>query len=1029
MLRKQNLSISFAQGVDTKTDPWQIEIGKFQSLNNTIFTKAGLLQKRNGYPELPSLIEAANYVTTFNGDLTAIGTRLQALASGYNTWVDRGAIEPVGLSTLPLIRNNLNQTQVDSAIAANGLICTVYSELNNTTTTYKYAIADSVTGQNVIAPTVIPSANTTHGWPRVFYLGIYFIIVYGSSTANHISYFAISSAVPNNTIGPTDVTTSFTNAGTLNFDGVVFNGTLYLAWNGAASSGVKMATLTSQLVLSSSVTRDGSHLATLMTVTTDAVNSIIWVGYYDSATMNAYGLAVDPQLNSVLAATLLFTGNAIVNLASAAQSGTFTLFSERTIAYSYDSGIPTNLIAKNMVTQAGSVGGASGVVRSAGLASKGFLVNGVIYFLSVYQSPYQSTYFLINGSTSIQAAPMVIAKLAHQNAGGYITVGALPSVTVTGETAHVGYLIKDLIEAANKNTNVPAGTQINGIYTQSGLNLANFTFGAGVISAEIGSNLNLTGGFLWAYDGYTPVEQNFYLYPDSVEATGTATTGGFLAAQIYFYQVTYEWSDNQGNVFRSAPSIPVTKDLTGAGTATSTVTLQGPNLRLTYKTANPVKIVIYRWSTAQPVYYQVTSLTAPILNSTTADSWTFTDTLSDATILGNNLLYTTGGVLEDIGPPSFSSVFLFDDRLWGITSEDPNLLWFSKQVIEATPVEMSDLLTMYIAPSLGAQGPSGDLTCGFPMDDKAVLFKKASIAYFNGTGPDNTGANSQYSPPILVTSTLGCSNQKSIVFMPNGLMFEFQSEAGNQIWLLGRDLSTNYIGAPVESYTENATVESAVNIPGTNQVRFTMSTGITLMYDYYYGRWGTFTGIPAVSSTLYQGLHTFINQAGQVFQESPGTYLDGSNPVLISFTTGWLNLAGLQGYLRAYYFFLLGKYLTPHKLMCQIAYDYNPAPSQGTLISPTNFSPAYGSPESNGQETVYGQGTPYGGQGNVENWRVFLDRQRCSAFQITIQEVYDPALGVPAGEGLTLSGINLVYAGKSGWRPISAAHDAGGQPV
>ena len=98
----------------------------------------------------------------------------------------------------------------------------------------------------------------------------------------------------------------------------------------------------------------------------------------------------------------------------------------------------------------------------------------------------------------------------------------------------------------------------------------------------------------------------------------------------------------------------------------------------------------------------------------------------------------------------------------------------------------------------------------------------------------------------------------------------FQSDKG--IWLLGRDLSTSYIGAPVQSLTLNATVLSALNIPATNQVRFTLDSGITLMYDYYYSQWGTFTGVPGISSTLYQSLHTYINSFGQVFQETPGLY-------------------------------------------------------------------------------------------------------------------------------------------------------------
>jgi hypothetical protein len=71
-------------------------------------------------------------------------------------------------------------------------------------------------------------------------------------------------------------------------------------------------------------------------------------------------------------------------------------------------------------------------------------------------------------------------------------------------------------------------------------------------------------------------------------------------------------------------------------------------------------------------------------------------------------------------------------------------------------------------------------------------------------------------------------------------------------------------GAPVEALTQGATVLSALNIPSTNQVRFTLDTGITLMYDYFFGQWGTFVNVPALSSTVYQGLHTYINSLGQV---------------------------------------------------------------------------------------------------------------------------------------------------------------------
>lgn len=1069
---KQPININFSQGLDTKSDPWQIPIGKFQSLVNSVFTKAGLMQKRYGFGSLPTLPDSTSlYCTTFNGNLTAIGERFQAFSGSTQSWVDKGTIQPIELGVLPLVRNSLNQSQADSVIAPSGLICTAYTETNNTTQSYKYVVADSVTGQNITAPADISDADPLLGTPRVFLMEKYFIIVYTSKVVStyHLKFIAISISNPEYVTSSQDISTEYTPASTLAFDGVVMNGTLYLAWNASLSSGIKMAYVASNLAVSNSTTEDGSDTATIVSVCADVENQVIWASYYSRSTTNGYAFAVDPQLSTILLGAQQIIDTEIVsNISSAAASGVLTVLYELSHT---SNGLAANLVSSvQLVQSTGDVGAPSVVSRSVGLASKAFMINDLIYFLSVHSSPYQPTYFLMNESGD------VIAKIAYGNGGGYCTTGT-PSVTVHGTTAQCTYLFKDLISSVNKNTNVPSGNQVSGVYSQTGINLVTFNARTSNLStAEIGSNLNVTGGFLWAYDGYLPNEQGFFLWPESLSSstnaaavtpTGTVTTGsnvitavsaltgvglgalvsgtgipadqivtGFTSntitfgplvatgthsaetitvtgniatAQDYYYQGIYSWTDNQGNAFRSAPSIPIKQTTTGS---TSTNTITFPTLRLTYKAS--VKLALYRWSTAQQTYYEVTSIASPTLNDPTVDSVTIVDSLSDASILGNAILYTTGGVVENIGPPACSALALFDDRIFLIDAENPNLLWLSKQVIESTPVEMSDLLTIYVAPTLSAQGSTGNLKCLGAMDDKLILFKKDAIYYINGTGPDNTGANSQYSQPIFITSSVGCENPQSIVLEPQGLVFE--SDKGK--WLLGRDLSTQYIGAPVEAFN-SVPVTSAVGVPGTNQIRMTSESGLTLMHDYYYQQWGTFSNAPAVSSTLYQGAHTYISQIGQVFQETPNTYLDGATPVLMSFKSGWINLAGLQGYQRAYYLYLIGTYLSPHKLVVQIAFDYNPSPIQTLMIQPTNFSPVYG------QDLTYGSGNPYGGSLSLEQWRIFFKQQRCQSFQISVSELYDPSYGVVAGPGLTLSGMNCVVGIKKGYKPMRANQSIG----
>ena len=608
----------------------------------------------------------------------------------------------------------------------------------------------------------------------------------------------------------------------------------------------------------------------------------------------------------------------------------------------------------------------------------------------------------------------------------------MPNINVTGKnTLQVGYLYKDLLAAVNtQGTLNTAGLTPSpaGIYSQTGINLVTFTLNSTVYNpSEMGGALHIPAGFEWMFDGVKPVEHNFFVWPEDITAVWSAT-GGSIHAQpdgatntnAYYYQVCYEWTDGSGMIHRSAPSIPVAVTTTSTGTSGS-ITVNVPYARLTYKTANKIRIVIYRWSVANQDYYRVTSVSSPTLNNPAADSVAFVDTLADASIIGNDLIYTTGGVVEDIGAPGFNAQAMFDDRLWGV--EDTNLLWFSKQVIQGTPVEFSDLFTLYIAPTSGAQGGTGPITAIAVMGSYLIIFKRDAIYYINGTGPDNTGANNQYNGPIYITSTVGTDNPNSVVLTPNGLMF--QSDKG--IWMLNGNLETQYIGSPVESYTTTNigtvanTVTSALCIPGTNQVRFTMSNDITLMYDYFYGQWATFTNTPAISSTVYQGLHTYLNIFGQVLQETPGIYLDISVPVVMSFTTSWIKLAGLQGYERFYHFLLLGNYISPHQLIVQIAYDYNPAPVQQSIITPLNYNAPWGG------DPTWGASTPWGGTPTLEQWKVHVNNfgQKCQAFQITLTEAYNPIFGNKAGAGLTLSNLNCVVGIKKGYRPIRASNSVG----
>lgn len=1044
-LDKQAINVNFAQGLDTKTDPKQVQLGKFLELENIVFDKGGMLTKRNGFVAKAPVPffggdQTNNLLCNYKGDLISVGKYFLSYVNATDQWKSSAFNENlIDVEIENTVSSATNQTQCDSVVSPNGLVCTVFIDQLDTNTTQEglfLTVTDSVTGTVIERKTQLTSVDVIGG--RCFVLGNNFIILYiekvgANLELKYLKYnfalidynfgFPISPVTISNNVSVDYLPATTTYDPNPNFDGFVANNNLYFAWNSNdPGNSIKTAYFDSNLVLHSVQTMSG-YKATSLSVTADTTSVIpqIYVSIHDNVTNDGYAFSYDANMNLVFAPVLLtaVTSDLKVNITSIAKNGVLTVLQENKYELPYDPLAVSHYLSQNLISSSGVSLFSNYFWQGIGLASKPFIYNDGIYFLGAYESPYQSCYFLL----SISDQPSgILGRFAYQNGAGYCTKG-LPSVTQIGNVFSVSYLYKDLIQPVNKNTNVPPGTQVNGIYSQLGIARVSINmFAEDISNVEIADNLHLSGGFLNSFDGNCIAENNFFLYPEFIKATWNnnptvppLTPSGNMAAQpdgstntnAYFYQVVYEWSDNNGNINRSAPSIPVSVTTTGSGLGY--VQLDIPYLTLTNRFFNnPVKIVIYRWSVAQQSYYQVTSIVNPTLNIKYVfpRCFTYIDTLADADILGNNLIYTTGGVVENLSPPALKNVTLFDNRLWGISAED-NSLWFSKIVLPGTPVEMSDLFTLTIAPTIGTSGSTGKVKCIFPMDDKLIIFKDNAIYYVNGSGPDITGANSQYSEPIFVTSTVGCNNQNSIVLIPSGLMF--QSNKG--IWLLGRDLSTNYIGAPVEAYN-GIKINSSLTIPGTNQVRFMLDSGITLMYDYFYGQWGTFTNIPSISSTLFQGLHTYINEFGQVYQETLNTYLDGSSPVQIKVKTSWVNIAGLQGFQRLYFFYLIGQYFSPHRLKVDIGYDYAPYPSQQTIITPINYSPAYG------VDPTYGFGNPYGGQPALEQWQVFAQRQLCQAFQITISELYDSSYGVTAGAGLSLSGLDLVVGTKKGYVPV-----------
>lgn len=1009
MLQKQTLTFNFASGVDTLTDPYQLPLGKFYSLSNSVFIQnegQGKLEKRSGFNPISSFT-GYSYLTTFRGNLLGVGNSVIAYSNSVSATI--GYFQPLQLSVVPLNRNFYSPSTVDSARATNGFVCYAYSAPNPLTApalSYYVSVVDGSSGQSILSPAQITDSKLISSVfgseskpPRVFSLNNRFLVAFDgiSSSSAALQYFTIDQAtlsVSSVSVISLNYLVSSSASMQQSFDGAVANNTLYLAWSGSSSQ--ILATTISSAYQQGSIAIIASNSCDMMSVCVDTSTATTFFATYVPTynTQTAKIVATDSSFNTRFSTKTVTSsaGSGIVNVTCASLGGVCNSYLEKGLQYTYAPGIPDNRINTFSTTVAGSVSSEVAAVRGVGLASRAFIMASQSCFMSMYSSPYQSTYFL-HAATYIQnfvvpstlkATVNVIGKLAYGNAPNqYLLpstpnyVLSLPSATVTGSSAQLAYLVNTTITPLNKVTNVSSVTPITAVYSAQGINLSNWTFGTNNFqAAEIESNLHLNGGYLWMYDGTSPVEHNFLVYPDNMTIT-TGTTGGSLSTQTYYYQAIWQWQDSQGNIHRSAPSVPI--GITTSGSASSNL-LNIPVPRLTQRnTTNPIVLSVFRWSTGQQIYFKIAPSTVMDSSALSNDSVPIFDGKSDPQIIGNEIIYTNGGVLEDVGSPACTGLALFDSRLWLVDAEDENLLWFGKPGVESAPVEMSDLQTYFVPPNVSGVPISGGVKCIFSMDDKLILFKRGAILYINGVGPDSTGANNQYSSPILVTSGVGCTNPNSLVLVPSGIMF--QSDKG--IWLLGRDLSINYIGKEVEDFNA-CPVMSALNIPGTNEARFTLgSSGLTLVYDYFAGQWDYLGGIPGVSSVIYKNQHTYISPTGLVSQQLPGSFIDNGVPTTMGWTTGWISPSGVQGYTRSYKAYLLGQFFTPHTYTVGIAYNYNPQITQTVVINPTN--------------TVSSGSI-------VEQWQINFQTQQCQSFQLTFTETASST----AGAGLSLSGIKLV---------------------
>ena len=439
---------------------------------------------------------------------------------------------------------------------------------------------------------------------------------------------------------------------------------------------------------------------------------------------------------------------------------------------------------------------------------------------------------------------------------------------------------------------------------------------------------------------------------------------GRLPAGTYQISVHFETSDEKGNIVRSAESDVITVTTTGS---TSSIAL---STRTNYLVTNSL-VCIYM---TQP-NGAARQLLEKISFNPALGFVTYTITIPP--FAEAPFVYTNGGVLESntCGPSLHAS--LFNDRIFSVPSDEFNKVYYSNKYIQGEIPGFNNNLFIQVANS--SPRYRDKITASQGIGDKLIIFRENSIYWVAGDGANLLGQQSTFSNPEILSQDIGCTNPRSVILTPVGIMFK----SFKGIYLIDPGLSLSYVGAAVEQYNGEEIIES--RLIADRNIIIMVTASRVLCYDYLIQRWSVDTIPNLVSIAIWKNRIAALKSNGRLGYES-AAYVDnfgtGSANIPMKLVTGWIKLTGIQDFGRIYRLLILGRYYSAHTLTVKVYYDYNDAYVETFTITP---DPAQG----------------------TYQFKIHLAKQKCESIKV---EVFDTG----SGQSLDLTGMTLEVGTKLG---------------
>jgi len=379
-------------------------------------------------------------------------------------------------------------------------------------------------------------------------------------------------------------------------------------------------------------------------------------------------------------------------------------------------------------------------------------------------------------------------------------------------------------------------------------------------TAETLSALAIGSGLPQQFSGGLAVaEQGFLTYPEGVTATEHGS-GTSLPAGTYGFKATYEYYV-EGVRHESAPSPNISIPTETA----KDIDVAVPTLGLSNKgTADdPIQIIIWRTVDNGSIWYRCGSadndksadrVTVQVTNTPSDDTLSTVDRQdpSEISAAAQRTLYTTGGVLEHTPPHPYRVSTVWQNRLFYVDRErESTTIFYSKEFIKGAGLAFSDVLRV------DCTHEGGRIYALAVLDNRLLIFKEHSVYALQGAPLDDRAITGGFTKPYLLSSTIGCSEPRTLVHFPGGLAFM----GPDGLFAIGHDANPVYIGQSVRHLTEvdALTITAAFVSPPESSIIWLSSEGTALIYNYRYNLWSTYSDHGAVSGCYCNGVYYLKN--------------------------------------------------------------------------------------------------------------------------------------------------------------------------